>query len=126
MKRLFVLGILTICPYAFINHPEANSLVAALKQGNAVEVSRYFDDIIDMKLPEKEEIKNIGKTQAGITLKIFFEEAGISGFDKTNERSTEGTMYINGKLYGSSKDYSLTMMLRNKSGKFYIVTFRVN
>ena len=126
MKRFFVLGILAVCSFAFTDHPEATSLVAALKQGNAMEVSRYFDDILDIKLPEKEEIRNIGKTQAGITLKNFFDEAGIRSFNETNERATEGTMYINGKLHGSSRDYNLTMMLRNKNGKFFIVTLRVN
>jgi hypothetical protein len=131
MKRFFVIGILSvsilsICLYAFVGHIETDSLITALKQGNAAEVSRYFDDILDIKFPEKEEIKNIGKIQAGITLKRFFEEAGIKGFEKTNERFTESTMYINGKLHGSSKDYNLTIMLRTKEGKFYIVTFRVN
>ncbi|MDR0791662.1 MAG: DUF4783 domain-containing protein [Chitinophagaceae bacterium] len=131
MKRLFVIGILSasilsVSLYSFIGHVETDSLIEALKQGNAAEVSRYFDDILDMKFPEKEEFKNIGKTQAGITLKRFFEEAGINGFEKTNERSTESTMYINGKLHGSSKEYNLTIMLRIKEGKFYIVTFRVN
>ena len=126
MKRFFVLGILVTCILAFTDRPEAGSLVTALKQGNATEVSSYFDDVIDIKLPDKEEIKNIGKTQAGITLKNFFEEAGIRSFNETNERAREGTMYINGKLQSSSKEYNLTMMLRNKGGKFLIVTLRIN
>ena len=43
---------------------DADSIVSALKQGNAQQFSSYFDNFIDLKLPSKDEIKNVGSPPA--------------------------------------------------------------
>lgn len=103
-----------------------DGIIDALKQGDAVKFSTYFDNFVDIKLPEKDEIKNVGKTQAGITLKSFFEENGITGFDATSQRELGGAMYITGKLHGSNRDYNLTIMLKDKDSDTAVITVRIN
>ena len=71
---------------------DSNSIVSALKSGNADEVSNYFDKILDIKFPEKDEIKSIGKNQAGIALKSFFDSNNIKGFELSSQREMGGTM----------------------------------
>ncbi len=105
---------------------DSDNIVNALKQGNAAQFSSYFDNFVDLKLPEKDEIKNVGKTQATITVKNFFNENDIKGFDVTSQREMNGTMYITGKLQGSSKNYNITMLMKVKGDKLLIITIRIN
>ena len=112
---------------AFTNAQNTDGIIDVLKEGNASKFSSYLDNFVDIKLPQKDEIKNVGKTQAAITMKSFFEENGISGFDITSQRELGGTMYITGKLHGNGKDYNLTIMLKDKGGSdAAIITVRIN
>lgn len=105
---------------------DTSVIINALKSGSADEVSRHFDNYIDLKLPEKDEIKNMGKNQAGIALKSFFNDNGIKGFELTSQRETNGTAYITGKLQNSGKGYNITILLKNKDNQPQIITVRIN
>lgn len=105
---------------------EANNIVNALKSANADEVSNYFDKILDIKFPEKDEIKSIGKNQAGIALKSFFDNNNIKGFELSSQREMGGTMYIAGKLTNGGDGYKLSIMMRTKEGKPQIITVRIS
>jgi hypothetical protein len=111
----------------FLSFKQADdTIVRALKTANASQIATYFDKIIDIKFPEKEEIKSIGKNQAGIVLKSFFDENEISGFDLTSQRELGGTMYITGKLLNKDKGHNLSLLLKNKEGRQQIITLRIN
>jgi len=105
---------------------DSDNIVNALKQGNATRFTSYFDNFIDLKLPEKDEIKNVGKTQAGITVKSFFDDYNIKGFDVTSQREMGGTMYITGKLQGASKAFNITLLMKVRGDKLSIITMRVS
>lgn len=125
MKKLvFALGLFFV---AFTStSQDANGIINALKSANAEQVSEYFDKILDLKFPEKDETKSIGKNQAGIALKTFFENNKIKGFELASQREMGGTMYIAGKLINGLEGYKLTIMLKNKDGKPQIITIRIN
>lgn len=126
MKKIIALFLVVVIASSFKVQYESDNLVRALKTANAGQVSVYFDKILDIKFPDKEEIKSIGKNQAGIALKSFFDDNNITGFDLTSQRELGGTMYITGKLLNSDKGYNLTLMLKNKEGKPQIITVRIN
>jgi hypothetical protein len=126
MKKLFLMMCVMVGLTAYSVAGDADSIVNALKQGNASQFSNYFDNFIDLKLPGKDEIKNVGKTQAGITVKNFFDENDIKGFDNISQRESNGTMYIAGKLTGTSKNYNITMLMKAKGDKLAIITIRIN
>lgn len=111
---------------SFGQTPNGDVIVSALKQGDAAQFTSYFDNFVDIKLPEKDEIKNVGKTQASVTMKSFFDETNINGFDETSRRELSGTMYLTGKLKGGAKDYNLTLMMKSKSDRLTIITVRIN
>jgi hypothetical protein len=125
LQILFVSLLVTALTASFIQNDGVN-VIKALKSADATEVASYFDKILDVKFPDKEEIKGIGKNQAGIALKSFFDENKISGFELTSQRELGGTMYITGKLLDADKGYNLTLMLKNKGGKQQIITVRIN
>ncbi len=126
MKKFLLLVSVSLAFMSFRFQNGSTEIVNALKQGNAEQFSKYFDNILDIKLPEKDEIKNVGKNQATITLKNFFEDNNVKGFDVTSERELGGTMYMTGKLQGASKNYNLTLMIKNKSDKLAIITIRIS
>ena len=126
MKKSFLLAGLGLLLLSFTYQKDTEEIINALKAGNAEYVSAYFDSYIDLTLPGKDEIKNIGKNQAGITLKSFFEENGVKGFDLTSQRESGTTMYIAGKLQTKSKGYNITILLKNKEGKHQIISIRIN
>ncbi len=130
MKKVLLILLIsftfTTLASSFTKQSDSVNVVKALKEADAAQIATYFDKILDLKLPEKEEIKSIGKNQAGIALKSFFEENNISGFDLTSQRELGGTMYITGKLLGAGKGYNLTLMLKNKGERPQIITIRIN
>lgn len=125
MKKLFIILIVLFTSFN-TKAQEGTNLVNALKSANADEVSAYFDKILDIKFPEKDEIKSIGKNQAGIALKSFFDNNNIKGFELSSQREMGGTMYIAGKLTNGNEGYKLSIMLRTKEGKPQIITVRIS
>jgi hypothetical protein len=128
MKKLLVLLGLFLVVTAYAFRQGADDIVSSLKSADADQISVYFDDMIDLKLPDNvEEIKNINKKQAGIKLKSFFSENDIKSFDLTSQRKMGELMAITGKLSAASKSgYNVTLMLKEKGGKYNIITVRVN
>lgn len=126
MKKILVLTGLAFTFMSFTYQGDTEAIIQAFKSGNAAEVSKYFDDYVDMKLLDKPEVKNIGRNQAGITLKAFFEENSIRGFEKASDREIGNTMYMTGKLQGNGKAYGITILLKAKEGRHQIISLRIN
>src|SRR3954467_12885693 len=125
MKKLFIIFMIVFGGLT-ARAQEASNIVNALKSANADEVSNYFDKMLDIKFPEKEEIKSIGKNQAGIALKSFFDNNNIKGFELSSQREMGGTMYIAGKLTNGADGYKLSIMMRTKEGRTQIITVRIS
>ena len=128
MKKLLVLFSLSLALFAFTARQDSDEIVRALQTANADNISAYFDNVIDLKLPDNvNEIKNINKNQASIKLKSFFNENDVKAFDLTSKREMGGLMAITGKLASANKNgYNVTLMLKEKGGKYSIITVRVN
>jgi hypothetical protein len=125
MKKLLIM--LLVFSAAFtVKAQETTNVINALKTADAEQVSSYFDKILDIKFPEKDEIKSIGKNQAGIALKSFYNSNNINGFELSSQREMNGTMYIAGKLTNGNEGYKLSMMLKYKDGKPQIITVRIS
>lgn len=129
MHKLLLLVCLAVSFSSFTQRVSDSDILIALKTGNASTLSSYFDSFIDLKLPERDELKNVGKTQASITIKKFFEDYNINSFELTSQRPSTGTAsigYINGKLIGDRDKYNLTLMVKQKGDKLAIITVRIN
>ena len=109
-----------------LNTTPADDIIKAFKASNTSEISSYFDNMIDFTLPGKDEIKNVSKNQAGVILKSFYSDNNINGFDLTSQREAVSTMYIAGKIIGKAKNYNITILLKNKEGKYVITSIRIN
>ena len=126
MKKFLLLTVISIAFFSFKTADNVPAIINALKTGSAEEVGKYFDNFIDLKLPEKDEIKNMGKNQAGIALQSFFKDNGIKGFELTSQREMGASMYLAGKLQNAGKGYNITILLKTKDGDKEIITVRIN
>ena len=126
MKKIFLLTGLAFVCMSFTYQGDSDAIVRAFKTANADEVSKYFDDFVDLKLMDKPEVKNLGRNQASLTLKAFFEENGIKGFEKASDRAIGTTMYMTGKLLNSGKGFGITILLKVKDGRHQIISVRIN
>jgi hypothetical protein len=124
MKKIFtVLGILfSITLFA----QNGSEVINALKDGNASKFSSYFANNVDVKLPQKDELKNIDKAEAASAVKTFFDDNNINGFEVTSQREMGGTMYIAGKLKSGSQSFNITVMLKNKGDDMNVITVRIS
>jgi hypothetical protein len=125
MKKIFLLMGLMVGLVSY-GQNDADAISSTLKTADASKLSGYFDDFIDIKLLDKPEVKNMGRNQAAITLKSFFSENGINGFDKTSQRDMSGTMYLTGKLQNGNKGFNITIMMKMKDAKWQIITLRIS
>jgi hypothetical protein len=125
MKKIILILLVVFAAFA-VNAQDANNVISALKSGDAEQVSDYFDKILDIKFPEKDEIKSIGKNQAGIALKSFFDANNIKGFELSSQREMGGTMYIAGKLNNGAEGYKVSIMMKTKEGRPQIITVRIS
>lgn len=126
MKSFFLTLGLAFALMSFTFQAPTDAIVRSLKSASSEQVASHFDDFVDMKLLEKDEVRNMGRNQAALTLKNFFAEKNIKGFEKISEREIGSTMYMTGKLLNSDKGFNITVMLKQNGGQYKIVTLRIN
>ncbi len=126
MKKLLFLFFVGLFSLSFTAKVDSDGIIKALKAANAEQLATFFDSFIDLKLPEKDEVKNMGKNQAGIALKAFFADNRIKGFELTSQREMRGTMYMAGKLKNAGKGFNITLMMKKSDDKQGIITIRIN
>lgn len=126
MRWMMLFLLMTLSYVLPAQQQDVAELLTALKSGNAQQVAEHFDAMVDLKFPEKDEIKNVGKNQAEMALRNFYSENNIRGFEKISDREIGNTMYMTGRLINDGKGYSATFMLRLIKGRHYIITVRIN
>lgn len=126
MKKLLVIAGLVMSLSSFAQAGNNDDVANALKKVDISSFNSYFDAKIDVKLPTGDEAKAVDKDAAGATVKEFFDKNGIKGFELTSQRAMGGTMYLTGKLTGGTKPYNITVMMKNKDSKVYVITVRIN
>lgn len=126
MQRIFLSILLLGLSFSAIAQSETDGIVQSFKTANVEEIAKHFDDFVDLKLLDKDEVKNMSKNQAAIALKSFFAENGIKGFDKVSEGGKGTLAYLVGKLSTNGKSYNITIQMKQKAAKMQIITLRIS
>ena len=98
-------------------------VISALKSGNASGVARYFDNFIDITLPDKS--SNYSKSQGELVIKDFFDNNGVKSFDVKHKGSNDNGEYCIGTLQSKNGNYRTTVFMRNKGNKQVIQDIRI-
>lgn len=95
---------------------EMDSVLVALKSGNASLLSRYFDNRIDITLPERSD--NYSRSQAEMILKNFFNNnGGVTNFELRHKSENSGANYLIGMLLTNNGRYRTTLFMKQKGEK---------
>jgi hypothetical protein len=94
MKHFLVLSILT---FFFSSKVKTgiDEVVAAMRSGNSTLIAKYFDDRVDISMPDKS--NSYSKSQAELVLKDFFSNNPVKNFANDSGFNLIGNMTNRGR-----------------------------
>ena len=92
-----------------------DEVVTAMKNGDAVQIARFFDNTVEITMPDKS--NNYSKNQAEVVLKDFFNTNGIKGFDVIHKGENAGSQYCIGTLVTKNGSFRTTVFMKQKGDK---------
>lgn len=125
MKAFFTIILLSaaILVSGFRNGAEMDSVLSALKTGNANQLSQFFDSRVDISLPEKTD--NYSRSQAVMIIKDFFNtNGGVKTFELKHRGDNNGSNYLIGVLMTNNGRYRTTLFMKQKGDKAYLQEMR--
>lgn len=87
-------------------------VVTAMRSGNANQLSKYFDDRIDIQLPTKSD--NYSRTQAEMILKDFFSSNEVTNFQVKHKGENNGAQFCIGLLQTKNGNYRTKLYMKQK------------
>ena len=100
---------------SFNRQGSIDEVIIALRSGNAVELSKYFDDNVQLTLPDKND--SYSKAQALLILKDFFNINDVKGFQLKYKGDSPGGHYCVGTLLTKASNFRTKVFMKMKSGK---------
>ena len=123
MKKVFTILSLFLAVSAFAQSGDA--VASALKAGDVAKFTSYFSTAVDVKLPQKDEMKNVSKANASGLIQSFFEKNKITECELfLPARELNGMTYVAGKLKGI-QDYNITVVLKSNGNNMQVITVRI-
>jgi hypothetical protein len=125
MKAFYTIILLSVLVLvsAFKNEAELDSVLVALKSGNASQLSQHFDSRVDITLPEKSD--NYSRSQAVMVIKDFFSSTGgVKTFELRHHGENNGSNFLIGVLQTHNGRYRTTLFLKQKGDKAYLQEMR--
>jgi hypothetical protein len=99
-----------------------DEVIGALRSGNANELSRYFDDNVEVTLPVKSD--SYSKAQAQLILKDFFANNDVRGFELKHKGDSPGGHYCIGTLQTKSGNFRAHVFMKSKGNKELVKELR--
>jgi hypothetical protein len=122
-KQLLPLFILIIPVFVWMGFtavpgPEetATQIATAIQAGNAAEISKYFNTMVDLTLPGYDD--SYSKAQAGQILKEFFSQNTVKSFKINRQGSSpDGSQYSIGSLDTGKKIFRVYFLIKSVNGQ---------
>ncbi len=122
MKKIFTLLLVSTVMLSFSSLVGIEEVVAALKSGNAAQVAKYFDNTVDITLPEKS--NSYSKSQAEVILRDFFNNNLVKDFTVIHKGDNAGSQYFIGKLVTKNSTYRTTVFMKQRGDKQFLQEIR--
>ena len=114
MKYFLVLSILTFFFSSFKVNTGIDEVVAAMRSGNSTLIAKYFDDLVDISMPDKS--NTYSKNQAELVLKDFFTNNPVKKFEIIHKGENAGSQFCIGTLYTKNGSFRTTIFMKQKGG----------
>ena len=105
---------------------ETEALVQNLQTANFNSLLSYWDNQVEVNMPDLSGLKQFSAKEANELLKSFFSNKNILGFEKTAARQVGTTVYLTGKLVSANSKFNMTMLLQQNKNGLAIISLRVN
>ena len=99
-----------------------DAVIGALRSGNSSELAKYFDDNVELTVPDKSD--NYSKAQAQLIVKDFFSNNGVKGFNLEHKGDSPGGHYCIGTLQTNAGKFRTNVFMKTKDGKEVIKDIR--
>jgi Domain of unknown function (DUF4783) len=115
MKRFFTFLGAAVILSSFTLFTSIDEVVTALKNGDAVQIARFFDNTVEITMPDKS--NNYSKNQAEVVLKDFFSTNGVKSFEVIHKGENAGSQYCIGTLVTKNGSFRTTVFMKQKGDK---------
>ncbi len=124
MKKIFtpVLAVSVWLLSPFTLQSNIDEVIGALRTGNSTELSRYFDDNVELTLPDKSD--TYSKAQAQLIVKDFFGNNVVKGFDLKHKGDSPGGHFCIGTLQTNAGNFRTNVFMKTKDGKEVVKEIR--
>ena len=107
---------------SFTDQSEIEHVISALNTGDAIELAKYFDENVELALPDKND--NYSRAQALLILKDFFSNNGIKSFEVKHKGEQEGGQFCIGTLQTRAGNFRTTVFMKMKAKKQVVKEIR--
>ena len=122
MKRSLLLITYGFLICAFTAFSGLDDVITALKNGNAVQAAKFFDNTIEITMPDKS--NSYSKSQAELVLKDFFTNNPVKGFEVIHKGENAGSQYCIGTLDTRNGTFRTTIFMKQKGDKLLLQEIR--
>ena len=112
MKQFFSIAVVAIVLTSFTTFMSIDEVVSAMRAGNASQVAKYFDNTVEITMPDKG--SSFSKSQAEIVLKDFFANNPVKGFEVIHKGQNDGSQYCIGTLITKNGSFRTTLYMKQK------------
>ena len=97
---------------SFTYNSGIDDIIAAMKTGNASQVAKFFDNNVEISMPDKS--NSYSKSQGELVLKDFFTNNVVKSFDIIHKGENAGSQYCIGTLVTKSGSFRTTIFMKQK------------
>ena len=112
MKQILPVFLFFILLTSFKPSISIDEVVNAMKTGNVAEMATFFDNTVEITLPDKG--NSYSKTQASLVLKDFFNNNPVKGFTVIHKGQNAGYLYCIGTLITKNGNFRTTIQMKQK------------
>ena len=126
MKKVLILISAFFFLVSFQPQKNIDNVISSIKSGNSTQLSSYFDNTIEITLPEKS--NNYSKNQAEIVMRDFFALHQVRNFDVLHKGENVGSQYCIGTLTTKNGIFRTTVYLKQKGDRQLLqeIRFEIN
>jgi hypothetical protein len=99
-----------------------DEVIGALRSGNSAQLSGYFDDNVELTLPDKSD--SYSKAQAQLIVKDFFGNNGVKGFELKHKGDSPGGHFCIGTLQTNAGNFRTNVFMKVKNGREVVKEIR--
>jgi hypothetical protein len=114
MKKFLKYG-LVLFLFFLSSFVSVDEVVSAIKNGNASQLSKYFDNTVEITVTDKS--NTYSKSQAELVLKDFFDNNIVKNFEIVHKGDNTGAQFIIGTLNTKNGEYRTTIYMKKNGDR---------